>query len=134
MVRKDWEKLIMDTLNEQLQPVFILVFGSYAKGTARNDSDLDLAYYSDKTLTDYQRFLLAGDLSVKCNVDVDLVELKQIDTVFAAQIYSTGKVLYCLDENKFIRERMKVYSMYAALNEQRVEILAGIEGRGNIFG
>ncbi|WP_100010225.1 type VII toxin-antitoxin system MntA family adenylyltransferase antitoxin [Lentibacillus sediminis] len=134
MVPKEWEQLIKNTLDEALQPLFVVVFGSYAKGNARNDSDLDLAYYSEKTLTSYQRFLLAGDLSEKCNVEVDLVNLREVDTVFAAQIFSTGELLYCTDENVFIRERMKAYSMYAKLNEERAEILLGIEKRGTILG
>jgi predicted nucleotidyltransferase len=134
MIRNDWKQLVKETLDVQLQPEFILLFGSYAKGAIRHDSDLDLAYYSEKTHTNYQRFLLAGELSEKCNVEVDLINLREIDTVFAAQIYSTGEVLYCADENIFVRERMKAYSMYVTLNEQRAEILRGIEKRGNIFG
>jgi predicted nucleotidyltransferase len=134
LVCKAWEQLIKETLDECLQPVFVLVFGSHAKGTARNDSDLDLAYFSEKKLTHYQQFLLAGDLSEKCNVDVDLINIKEIDTVFAAQIFSTGELLYCTNENVFIKERMKAYSMYATLNEQRAEILHGIEKRGSIYG
>ncbi|MFA1822642.1 nucleotidyltransferase domain-containing protein [Virgibacillus oceani] len=134
MVCKEWEQLIKETLDECLQPVFVLVFGSHAKGIARNNSDLDLAYFSVKKITNYQRFLLVGDLSEKCNVEVDLINLREIDTVFAAQIFSTGELLYCTDENVFIRERMKAYSMYATLNEQRADILHGIEKRGGIYG
>lgn len=66
MINKDKKQLIIETLDNQLKPIFILVFGSYAKRTPHNNSDLDLAYYSEKTLTNYQRFLLAGDLSEKC--------------------------------------------------------------------
>lgn len=68
-----------------------------------------------------------------CNIEIDLVDLKQIDTVFAAQIFFTGELIYCSDENVFIRERMKIYSMYVTLNEQRAEILDAIEKRGNVF-
>lgn len=78
--------------------------------------------------------MLANDFSEKCNIQIDLIDLKQIDTVFAAQIFSTGELLDCKDENVFYQERMKAYSMYATLNEQRAEILASIEKRGNIFG
>lgn len=134
MLRKDWKKSAIKVLDDCLQPVFVLVFGSYAKGAARNDSDLDLAYYSETALTNYERFLLASELAEKCEVEVDLIDIKQIDTVFSAQIFSTGELLYCRDKNIFIKERMKAYSMYAALNEQRAEILCGIEKRGNIYG
>lgn len=132
--KKKIKQLIKETLNETLQPIIVIVFGSYAKGIAGEDSDLDIAYYSDKELSDYNRFLLAGELSDKCKVEVDLVDLKKADTVFAAQIYSTGELLYTTDEAIFYRERIKAYSMYATLNEQRAEILKGIKERGSIYG
>ncbi|MFA1822861.1 nucleotidyltransferase domain-containing protein [Virgibacillus oceani] len=51
MICKERKRLIKETLDECLQAVFVLVFGSHAKGTARNNSDLDLAYFSEKNLT-----------------------------------------------------------------------------------
>ncbi|WP_443136998.1 nucleotidyltransferase domain-containing protein [Lysinibacillus sp. JNUCC 51] len=36
-----------------------MVFGSYAHGSAREDSDLDIGYFADKSLSGYERFLLA---------------------------------------------------------------------------
>lgn len=134
VISEEWKEGIQQILGERLQPAFVLVFGSYAKGTVREDSDLDLAYYSDIQLTNYERFLLAGDLAAVCNIEVDLVDIRQIDTVFAAQIFSTGELLECADENIFTRERMKALSMYAALNEQRAEVLRAIEERGTIYG
>lgn len=131
---QDWKRVIVNILNERVQPAFILVFGSYTKGTVHEASDLDIAYYSNKNLNNYERFLLAGDIAAKCNIDLDLVDIRQVDTVFAAQIFSTGELLACADENTFIKERMKTLSMYVTLNEQRVEILRSIEERGNIYG
>jgi uncharacterized protein len=57
---KDLIKLIKGVLDDRIQPLFVLVFGSYVKGITRDDSDLDIAYYSLKKLTDYERFLLAN--------------------------------------------------------------------------
>ena len=134
MLHPDWKLAVQEILLERLQPAFVIVFGSYAKDIAREDSDLDLAYYSEKQLTNYERFLVAGDIAEVCNVEVDLVDIRQIDTVFAAQIFSTGEILDCADENVFIKERMKALSMYATLNEQRVEILQSIKERGSVYG
>ncbi|KAA0955963.1 nucleotidyltransferase domain-containing protein [Sporosarcina sp. ANT_H38] len=128
------ENTIIEVLNEHVDPSFILLFGSYVKGLAREDSDIDIAYFSETTLTNYERFLVAGDLAEKCQIDVDLVDIKQVDTVFAVQIFSTGVLMDCADENEYIKQRMKAYSMYVTLNEQRIEILQGIEERGSIFG
>lgn len=134
MLHQDWKLAVQKILCEHLQPAFIIVFGSVAKGTSREDSDLDLAYYSEKRLTIYERFLIAGDIAEVCNIEVDLVDIRQIDTVFAAQIFATGEILDCADENVFIKERMKALSMYATLNEQRADILRAIEERGSIYG
>lgn len=134
MLSTQLEDTIKEVLQERVQPSFILLFGSYAKGIAREDSDLDIAYFSETTLSNYERFLLAGDLAEMCQIDVDLVDIKQVDTVFAAQIFSMGVLLDCADENEFIKQRMKAYSMYATLNEQRIEILQGIEERGSVLG
>ena len=38
------------------------------------------------------------------------------------------------DENEFIRQRMRAYSMYATLNEQRAGIINDIKERGSVFG
>lgn len=134
MICQDWKQVVQDTLDEFLQPAFIVVFGSYAKGTAREDSDLDLAYYAEKKLSNYERFLLAGNLAERCQIEVDLVDLRQVDTVFAAQIFSTCEIIACADESVFIKERMKALSMYVVLNEQRAEVLRAIEERGSIYG
>lgn len=133
-MKKELKDLVINILNERLQPAFILVFGSYANGTAREESDLDLAYYSNKTLNSYERFILAGEIASKCNINIDLVDVRQVDTVFAAQIFYYGELLACTDENTFVKERMKAFSMYVTLNEQRKEILQSIEERGSVYG
>lgn len=133
-MHKDWKQIVIKALNKSVQPAFILVFGSYADGTVREDSDLDLAYYSHKTLNTYERFILAGEIADQCNIDIDLIDIRQVDTVFAAQIFSSGEVIACADEDTFIKERMKALSMYVALNEQREEVLHSIKERGSVYG
>ena len=134
MLPEQMKQQIIRILQEQVQPAFVLVFGSFAQGTHREDSDLDIAYFSKKSLTSYERFLLAGELAKVCQIDVDLIDIKKVDTVFAAQIFSTGVLLTCADQSEFIKQRMKALSMYASLNEQRAEILRSIEERGSIYG
>lgn len=48
--------------------------------------------------------------------EVDLVDIKQLDTVFTIQIFSQGVPIYIQDENEFTRQKMRAYSMYATLN------------------
>lgn len=125
---------LVNALTEKANPAFILLFGSNAKGTAREDSDVDLAFYTEQPLSPYERFILAGELAQICEKDVDLVNIREIDTVFVMQIFSTGKLLACRDENEFVKQRIKAIRMYVELNEQRAEVLRSIQERGSVFG
>jgi len=120
--------------NTHVQPDFILLFGSFAKGHAREDSDIDLAYFSNHSLSSYERFNLAGELASAANREVDLIDLKLVDTVFTMQIFEQGIPIYIRDKNEFTRQRMRAYSMYATLSEQRAPVLEAIKERGSVFG
>lgn len=134
MLNREVEQQLIQTIIEQLNPAFIILFGSFAKGTAREDSDIDLAYFSEQQLSPYERFLLAGDLATIADREVDLIDIKQINTVFTMQIFSEGTVIYIKDENEFTRQKMRAYSMYATLSEQRATIIEAIKERGSVFG
>jgi len=113
-------------LIEELQAELIYLFGSYAKGKERPDSDLDLAFLSSKEIDDYQRFLTAQKLASKLNIEVDLIDLKKASTVFKAQIIQ-GKLLYAEDEKQQQEFEMLTLKKYARLNEERKEIIDKIE-------
>ena len=118
---------IKSFLIEELEAELIYLFGSYAKGTARPDSDLDLAFLTSKEIDDYQRFLIAQKLASKLNIDVDLVDLKKASTVFKAQIIQ-GKILYAKDRIQKQEFELLSLKKYARLNEERKEIIEKIEG------
>lgn len=128
-----WEEEIKRVLVKEVNPHFIIVFGSYAKGNERPDSDLDLAYTTDKPLSAYENFLIAQQLADILKVEVDLIDIREVDTVFAAQIFSTGELIYCGNENIYILERMKALSMYVQLNDYRADLLDQIDERGQIY-
>src|SRR5690625_2839103 len=134
MLIKEMKNQLIDKIVQELNPDFIILFGSFAKGTHDAESDIDLAYFSDKHLSPYERFILASELAGLANHEVDLVDIKQIDTVFAMQIFSQGIPIYIQNENEFIRQKIRAYSMYATLNEQRAPIMDAIKNRGSVFG
>jgi predicted nucleotidyltransferase len=113
-------------LIKELQAELIYLFGSYAKGKERPDSDLDLAFLSSKEIDDYQRFLTAQKLASKLNIEVDLIDLKKASTVFKAQIIQ-GKLLYAEDKQQQQEFEMLTLKKYARLNEERKEIIDKIE-------
>lgn len=134
MLEKNLEKQLIETIQNKIDPDFIILFGSFAKGTSHLDSDIDLAYFSKKQLSSYERFLLANELAEITGREVDLIDLKQIDTVFTMQIFSQGQPIYIQDENEYTRQKMRAYSMYATLSEQRATVIKSIKDRGSVFG
>lgn len=48
-IAKDYAKLV----TKYIQPIEIILYGSYAKGTAREDSDIDIAIIVSKLISDY---------------------------------------------------------------------------------
>lgn len=134
MLAEEILQSLIRTIVEKVQPSFIILFGSFARGTTHDESDIDLAYFSDKQLSSYERFILAGELATLAGREVDLVDIQQIDTVFTMQIFEHGVPIYIQDKNEFTRQKMRAYSMYATLSEQRAGIVKEIKERGSVFG
>lgn len=134
MLENKIKQQLIEALQNKINPAFIILFGSFAKGTNRLDSDIDLAFFSKEPLSSYERFLLTGELAEIAGREVDLIDLKQIDTVFTMQIFSDGLPIYIQDENEFTRQKMRAYSMYATLSEQRGSVIESIKQRGSVFG
>jgi predicted nucleotidyltransferase len=85
------KKSIVDALRRdipQLQAVYI--FGSQQDDTATSESDIDIAYLSTRVLDPVQRWDIAQRLASMLLRDVDLVDLRQTDTIFRYQILSKG--------------------------------------------
>lgn len=121
-------------LISKVNPSFIIVFGSFAKDTTHKESDIDIAFFKkEHNLSSYDVFMLAQELANLLKMEVDLVDLKHASTVFQAQIFSTGKVIFSNDETLRMNLEMTALSMYAKLNEGRKEIIENIDKGGTIY-
>ena len=128
------QQTIVEVLKEKLSPFLIILFGSTVKGNVHKDSDVDIAFISNKKEIDkYELFMIAQELASKLNQEVDLIDLKQASTVFQAQVIHSGKVIYCTDEHKKAEYQIKTLKMYAKLNEERSPILKSIDESGFIY-
>ncbi len=67
-----------------------VVFGSVAKGTARPDSDLDIAIEAQEPLLAPQRMALIEALASATGRPVDLIDLKTVTQPLLNQIMQTG--------------------------------------------
>ncbi len=108
-------------------------FGSQAQGTARPESDVDLAFLAQKALSPSARLALREELSLLLHRDVDLVDLRLSSTVLRMQVISTGESLFSADDRKREQFETMIYASYARLNEERRGILDDIRARGRVY-
>jgi predicted nucleotidyltransferase len=97
-------KEIIGLIAEEYGPEKIILFGSYARGTADSDSDLDLLVISDKErhlprrkrgltlLYRLRKFHLAKDILIYTQDEVD--RWKEVRTAFVSQALREGIVIY----------------------------------------
>ncbi|ADQ05939.1 DNA polymerase beta domain protein region [Caldicellulosiruptor hydrothermalis 108] len=122
------KKVVVEILKKEISPWLIIIFGSLAKGNFRQDSDIDIAFFSDREVSNIERFRISQELADKLNRDVDLVDLKSASTVLKAQIVGTGEVIYCEDEKRKNLFFMRTLKEYALLNEERDIVLKSFFG------
>ncbi|MEG2017154.1 MAG: nucleotidyltransferase domain-containing protein [Clostridium sp.] len=125
---------ISEFLNNNMKLNLIYIFGSFAKGEGREDSDIDIAIYTLEQVDSYELFVMANELGFIVKRDIQIINLSEASTVFKAQIVGTGEVIYCTDEN--LRAEFEVRSLkdYVKLNEERQVILDSIKKDGKVYG
>ena len=80
-----------------MDPKMVVLYGSYIKGTATEDSDIDIAVICDSIEEDYleksqQLFKLRRGIDSR--IEPVLLELGNDKSGFCEEIIRTGKVLY----------------------------------------
>ena len=115
----------------------VYVFGSYGTEDEWQDSDVDIALLFSPGRAKVIKSLVMTDCCVALadvlKKDVDLVNLRQVNTVFQREIIINGRVLYRKDENIVDYFEMNVLSAYQKLNEERAGILQEIHRTGRIL-
>ena len=108
-------------------------FGGRVQGTARPDSDLDVAVlvagYADPLLL----WELSGLLAEVAACPVDLLDLRAASTVMQHQVITTGERWWALDARAALFEAA-VLSEKTDLDEARAGLLADIGKRGHVYG
>ncbi|MDK2805169.1 MAG: uncharacterized protein PWQ94_333 [Thermoanaerobacterium sp.] len=125
--------VIKNFLINKVEPYVIYLFGSAVNGIFRSDSDIDIAYLSDKDISGYDLFMISQELADLLKRDVDLIDLRKASTVFKAQVVGTKKIIYCSDDLRRMNFEMYALKDYAKLNEERAEIIDKILKRGRIY-
>ncbi len=112
----------------------VYLYGSHAAGTARPDSDVDVAVLAARPLSALLRWQVQQTLAVRLGRDVDLVDLRTTSTVLQAQILGSSRLV--LDASPPARHAFEMHALaaYALLNEERAAILDDIRARGRVYG
>ena len=115
----------------------VYLFGSYSTQFQRNDSDVDLAILlpplQAKTLGNLVAPACLEDIIGVMNRNVDLINLRMVDTVFQHLIIQTGRVLSDIDPFERASFEILVMGKYQKLNQEHSEILAVIQKTGTVF-
>jgi len=114
--------------------VAVYLFGSFARGDATPESDVDLAFLASTSLRSEARWNLQEELAEMLRKPVDLVELRSASTVMRTQVLSSGRVLYESDATTRSLFEASALGAYARLNEERRGILDDIHERGSVHG
>lgn len=121
-------KKIISFLKKRMDLRLLILFGSYASGEARPDSDIDLAFIADEKIEPATLLLdIAPELAGLMHVEsVDLIDMKNTtSTVFLFQIVAYGNIIY--QDGGFDDFLDLIYSKYLQLNDDRREILENYE-------
>ena len=108
----------------------IYLFGTFGTEFERPDSDIDIALLlpvlTAKT-TDSMVFNKCGsDLESCFNGDVDLINLRQANTVFQHEVIHNGQILFNADKSVVDTFEMLTMSFYQKLNDERRPVIQHI--------
>ena len=105
----------------------IYLFGSHGTENQWPDSDVDIALLlpHDQAKREKHLFLSScrTDLETALKKEVDLVNLRQVTTVFQKEIIENGRLICRTDAYAVDEFEMLVISYYQKLNEERRGIL-----------
>ena len=113
-------------IENELKKIFkkaeaIYLFGSFSNGTFNENSDIDVAILYKNRLDRVELFKLQEELFLKFNRDVDLVDLQDVNDVFAYEIINNS---IKLKNSKFAEDyEYRVWLRYLDLQEDRKEIV-----------
>lgn len=111
----------------------IYCFGSRSQGTARPDSDLDLAVLTETYVDPVTLWNISGEIASRLDMDVDLLDLRAASTVMQFQVITTGRRLWARDIDTDYFE-LYVLSQKLDLELLRKPLLDQIREEGRIYG
>lgn len=121
---------IIQILQDKIDCEVIIIFGSYARGTQNQESDIDIAIRSKKIITKKELYDVSNKISDELKRDIDLVNLDTIENDgFKYEILINGIVIYCKNDYEFDMYKLDAFREYLELNESRIDIINKIKNK-----
>jgi len=123
-LKQQIEIKIIDFIRKKISDVIsIYIFGSFAANQETPTSDLDIAYLATNKIDSVKKWEIQEELASLLDIDVDLVDLQEASVILRTEVIEKGKLIFSNDKYETDYFEMTTYSMYADLNESRVDIL-----------
>jgi uncharacterized protein len=102
----------------------VFVFGSFASGRVRADSDLDLAFLPQKTLDMQTLWALNPEVAMAAGREVDLIDLSNVSlsSVLKFEIIKRGELIYCSDRKAVLDMKVQFIEQFHDLYIARTDI------------
>lgn len=121
------EKIAQIILSYYPDTQAIYIFGSYNTEYFSGDSDIDIAVLLPvETAKEIKSFVFTECYLSLRNIlmkDIDLINIRDVSTVFQKEIINSGKIIYIGDNNALLEFEMLTISFYQKINEERKDIL-----------
>lgn len=103
-------KICRDILINYEYIIFAYIFGSYAKESERENSDIDVAIYLKNHIDTYEYLNMKMELSEALKREVDLIILNDSSPLLKYEIYKNNILLF--NHNKALENRYKVKTLF----------------------
>ncbi|MSP53689.1 MAG: nucleotidyltransferase domain-containing protein [Gammaproteobacteria bacterium] len=128
-------QIIIKCLHEMLPDLQgIYLFGSFATGYATQESDVDIAVLCQNKIDYDFQLNITVKLSMLLGRDVDLIELRYVNTIFQEEILKTAKRISAFDRMTCEMYEDFIYSSAMDFREFRKPHVEEIIARGSVYG
>jgi predicted nucleotidyltransferase len=131
------EEIISAIISAHPDVQAIYLFGSWGTEGEWPDSDVDVALLLPPEKAKLEGPLAMSKLCFKLEKllrkEVDLLNLRQVSTVFRKEIIMADRRIYCADEYAADEFEMLTISFYQKLNEERAGILEEFHRTGRAY-